>query len=153
MLTVPGAPSFAGAVNFSVELWHRPEVVDASRRFLIGRVTALGGWYMYSQDAELAFVLYGSPALSVFGTPLGVVAYTHVVVTYDDAASTLSLYENGVLAHAMTGSTVLPSPTAEMTVAAPAGITLAKSSGPFDEIALYDYVLNGTQIKAHYDAR
>jgi hypothetical protein len=153
IFTVPGAPSFSGGVSFSVELWHRPDLVDGTKRFVIGRATSTGGgWYIYSQDSGLVVVLFGSPVLTANGSPISTVGYTHIVATYD-SAGLLNLYENGVLATGVTGTSTLPSTAADLSAAASAGIGLASSSGAYDEIALYDHALTGTEVANHYAKR
>jgi hypothetical protein len=154
LFDAPGTPPFAAGASFSVELWHRPDVVDGTKRFVIGRATATGGgWYMYSQDSGLVFVLFGSPVVSALGAPISIVGYTHIVATYDFPSGVLNLYENGVLAAGGSGTTTLPSSTADLTAGASAGVALASSSGSYDEIALYDHALDGAQVAAHYAKR
>ena len=156
IVTAPGVPSFQPRRSFSIELWIRPEIVDATPRYLLGRMdSAVGGWYLYSASVGVVFVITGTggPPQAVTGPALDTTTPSHVVATYDGATDTMSIYVNGTFAASGAGTPMVPDAPTDFTVANNLSFSMLGTTGLYDEIAIYDVALTGSRVAAHFAAR
>ncbi len=79
-------------------------------------------------------------------------AWHHVVFTRTKATGALALYVDGASAGTATGSTVSLTATANINLGRLA-TAIQYYAGSLDEVALYNTVLSGATITAHYNAR
>jgi hypothetical protein len=154
-----GTPAFGmPRHSFTVELWVQPEKVDGTARFLVGRADSVyGGWYVQSSDIGLTFVMTGGSPLvtqAVVGPVLAAGSWSHVVAVYDGSgADAMMLYVNDVASGPISGTPTLPEKALDFTIGIPAALAMVGTTGSFDEVAFYDYVLDPSRVTAHYAAR
>ncbi|MDB4933812.1 MAG: LamG domain protein jellyroll fold domain protein, partial [Labilithrix sp.] len=150
------ALSFPGRAPYSIEAWVAPEGDNFSYRRIVEQVTydsngnAQDGYIIYNHETSAAEQYVDGSAAQVLGPPLGNLAYSHVVVTFDGGA--LRIYVNGALART-TAATAVPAAAVPATVFI-GGNTRPGSGwiGKIDEVAIYAYPLDAKQVDAHYRA-
>jgi len=149
-----GLFKFAGRAPFSIECWHRPDVVDADWRILAGvnywTATRQGYTFEYlidrlSVDRRRDSVDESATMYTAVFTP-GV--WTHVASTYD--GNVLRIYVDGV--ETVNGPSTLSIETGgtEPFVISHPVYTV---SGTVDECAVWERALPAERIAAHYAAK
>lgn len=153
--------------HFSIEAWFKPDTGNPAITIIRGNdgaVAGINGWSMVFDiqsaiSARFGIVSNGgssSATVNVAGTYVAG-TYYHLVGVFSTNAD-IKLYVNGVL-----GGTT---PTGIITLRAtgdPVGLlfgatnnstagAVSPTPGTIDEIAVYTYRLNGTQVLAHYNA-
>ncbi|HEX8794693.1 MAG TPA: LamG domain-containing protein [Polyangiaceae bacterium] len=143
---------FAGTVPLTIELWAKPDMLNAGYGHLEGKMLyndagqPYDGIYMYVHTGTtLGFERWGNGSidLALSSTSVAVGSWWHIVGTYSSGVA--SLYVNGALAD--TGPTAV-SVTAN-TVSFQMGDLF---QGSLDEVALYGSALSAPRILAHYQA-
>ncbi len=111
------------------------------------------GWamYLYGTDGRIQASRYHDGVEEeVFGDPIAVGRWTHVVATYD--GTELAVYVDGE----PTGRGPSPSPISafvnDLTIGASRGGTACRFRGMIDELAIYDAPLSSARIRAHHRA-
>lgn len=151
-----GAIDFAGTAPFSLEIWFNVATVDTTYRFLLGKDTQPTSgreeWGVVIQSVDgLYFERYIAGSGRGAGTaaqPL-VGRWVHTVSTYD--GMTLAFYVDG----ALVDQSLDPRSQLAKNVSLYAGSDGAGRGvidGALDELAIYDFALSATRIKAHFDA-
>jgi len=155
-VAVAGAPDvFSGTHPHTVELWVRPQPIDARYRYLFSRefTTAAGrqGTGIWIQSRGIGFERYrdgvGSSITVASGLPEA--TWSHVVASYDGA--TMRLFING----AQVGSRASPTPLlagGTLELGAGAGGASGFLAGDLDDAALYDRAVTRSHVAAHVAA-
>ena len=151
-----GAPDvFSGARAHTVELWVRPQTVDARYRYLFSRefTTAAGrqGTGVWLQSRGIGFERYrdgvGVSITIASGLPQG--TWSHVVASFD--GTTMRLFVNGVqVGSKATAAPLVAGGTLEL--GAGAGGASGYLAGDLDEVALYDRAVTRSHVAAHNNA-
>lgn len=145
----------SGKTPFSLELWFRPDVNDASYRFLASGYELVDGgresFGVYTHAiAGLVAERYVADNQENTGIPpLGPGVYRHVVLTYDGAS--MALYVDGTLASSAADARSARSTAPVITFGA-FGNNNASVRGSIDELAVYDKALTAARVLAHYKA-
>ena len=157
-ISVPGnAFDFARRSPFSIEAWIYPTKIDSTYRRIASNERRTGsqrqGWTFWvvedGSDGVLGFERYRDGTADGVGTNGIIVGrWVHAVVTYDGA--TLLLFVDGALASSATSKTWELLGSSNMFLATDPENN--RWTGSLDEIAIYDYALTPTTIKAHYAA-
>lgn len=147
-------PDFAPPVNLSLEAWIYPQdtatgndriIIDKSNNEYDLRINVNG---------NLQFITGGISAIDTtlnFATPANANRWYHVVVTFDDAANTVSFYRDGCLTRTVSGFTGLVQDTvSELRIGRHSTLTLPSFNGRIDEAAIYNVPLTLATIQNHY---
>jgi hypothetical protein len=146
-----------GGTEFSLEVWAKPTVIDATYRRLITKRVTNGasddGWSLvHNSERHLTLETYvagkWAGGLTDQSLPSGV--YSHIVVTYDKA--TLRFYVDSALAKEFATDIRLSGNGADLVIGA---ISTANGNvwvGDLDEVALYHHALSADRVSAHYRA-
>jgi heparinase II/III-like protein/concanavalin A-like lectin/glucanase superfamily protein len=156
VLSVPGAPDYAGTRPYALELWARPKSIDGSFRFLLAReqTTTAGrqGTGVWLSGSGLGFERWTDGVASTVhyapGLALGV--WSHVTATYDGRA--MRLYVNGAQVGSRETSAPLSGEPGPTEIGAGAGGRGGFFAGEIDEVASYPRALIRSHVKAHYAA-
>lgn len=149
-----------GAAPFAIEVWAKPDVVDAVPRRVLTKVTTPSagkvgdGYSIALKESSTPLVFEAWTAGSGGGqvvtrAPLTAGVYSHLVVSYDGV--TLRIFVDGEEA----GS----NPVALTLIDNPARLVLGSLSsadgntwrGELDEFAFYDHDLPATRVRAHHE--
>jgi hypothetical protein len=102
-----------GTSPFGIEIWVRPDTLDASSRRIVSRETAAGGYLLAARGDALVFSRFaaGDDGADRWSTvsvaPLPLHEWSHVVANYDDDG-TMRLWVDGELAGQRASSLELP---------------------------------------------
>lgn len=146
--------AFTGDTPYSVEAWIKPTLIDAEFRGILGRKDGLlqkGYSFWVSTNGGLGFGRYDDTLVNEAMAniaPLDVV--THVVGTFD--GTNLRLYANGTLAATTPVTFALPANSARFAIGGKGEGQAGFFAGVIDEVAVYGKALEGTRIRAHYEA-
>jgi len=156
---IPDQPAYALTQSLTIEGWVRPRGNGYVIFFRGDHRPGLDP-YSLSMDGQrnLGFGIGAEDGSSAsVKVPAGLGAWIHVAGVLDDAAGTLSLYTNGVLA-AATNTTVRPFGALEPDQMPGIGIGNVNDGGnnfPFngdlDEIGLYNRALSADEVNAIYE--
>lgn len=148
--------SFPGSASFSIEVWIDPASLDGTdRHVFIQEVTDTSGkegYGLFVNTGNITFerwVSGSSRALNVGPPPVG--QYTHVVATYDGAATTpaMHVYVNGAEPVAsQPDNRAMPVLAGGAYVGCHGGAN--GFDGMLDEVAVYGAALTSTQAATHY---
>lgn len=146
---------FAGNAPYTVELWAMRDTVDSKVRWMIDRTsdgTPHEGWQIYTgADFTLHSRSTNDVEVGYAGTDqFDDGQWRYLVATYDGDEA--SFYRDGEF----TGGMISPDP-----IGGPSGLLVFgdttqgqfyKFDGVLDDIAIYDYALSVTQVRAHFTA-
>jgi hypothetical protein len=165
-LTTPVAP---WGSDMTIETWVKTTASNSARcaAFPIlgnwGSASACGvGQIFGTSDGRLKFVVsedaisgFGDDTVEVYGSFLADDAWHHVAVTIDPAANAVNLYRDGQLdgqgditVITKSGGGIGPMAQIGHVQAYPADLYF---NGALDELAVYNRVLSGAEIAAHYN--
>jgi hypothetical protein len=155
-VSVGNALSFPGNAPFAIEAWVSPDGDNFSYRRIVQRLVydpagkPLEGYIVYNQQTFAAErYVDGGVSLAV-GPPLGNLAYSHVVVTFDGGA--LRIYVNGALTQTVAAAGSAADTGATFFIGGDGQNSGAGWVGALDEIAVYAYALEPDQVAAHFRA-
>ena len=147
---------FSGVQPFSVELWARPDTVDATYRRLLSKQGSTGGtqgYTLYSVTGVngIGFQRFRDDVADTAKCPQLAPATTyHVVGTYDGA--TLRLYKNGVECGSVASTRSLLDHTGPFVVGNTSILAGRNFDGRLDEPAVYSRALAAAEVLEHYNA-
>lgn len=149
-----------GTAPFAIEVWAKPDVVDAVPRRIVTKVTTpsagkVGDGYSIAHESSsspLTFAAWTAGSgggKAVTKAPLAAGVYSHIVVSYDGV--TLRIFVDG--------DEATSNPVALTMVDNPARLVLGSLSsadgntwrGELDEFAFYDHDLPAARVKAHHE--
>jgi hypothetical protein len=153
VLSVSGAPDYAGTQPYTLELWVRPKAIDGTYRFLVSReeTTSAGrqGTGIWLSSGGLGFERWTNGVSSTVdytaGLPAG--AWSYVTATYD--GTTMRLYVNGSQVGSRETSTSLLAQDGPTEIGAGAGGHAGFFAGDIDEVALYSRAIIRSHVGAH----
>ena len=148
--------AFAGAANYSFEVWVRPTVSDNSVRFIVTRQTDASpnnGYQLYfDRDFTLASRTVDGTEASYLGISQGLAAngWTHIVFTFD--GSLPMMFIDGSVVACAQDAPAIGGGAGHFVVGDSAPGQFNKMNGQLDELAIYDHALAGDRVAAHFAA-
>jgi hypothetical protein len=147
--------NFSGTNSFTIEVWHKPHVVDASGSVVYAKSSDspnYDGYYLEYWNGGVHFLRYDSTSHTadtcLYSTAPVVDRTYHWVVTYD--GSTIRLYQNGRLVATQASTKSMGSPTASLKLNQWSSGGSA-CDGTSDSFAIYNgMVLTADEIWEHY---
>ena len=161
-MTVPDDPILALDGDLSVECWVRPDIVSGTQT-LIGKTTDVSGnkpltLQMVGASAQVTYTSGGTlftltddgganDGLPTVNFSLSACKWYHLAVTYDLAATTLTLYVNGVAA-ASNNSAPVPDTNSLSLAIGQSGESTPSGffSGAIDEVRIFKDYAFGTAV-------
>jgi hypothetical protein len=152
---------FAGTVPYSIELWAKPAVLDATYRNLYTKLESApprSGHFLWvhategivtERDEGYAWDPPDGSQIGAGGAPPQLGVWIHVVGTYD--GSRLRFYLNGSLVDTSSASFAISDVTTPFVVGANKE-GAEQFVGTVDEVAVYGKVLSADRVLAHYHA-
>ena len=156
VVSVPGAPDYAGTTPYTLEMWVRPATIDGTFRFLISRerTTPAGrqGTGIWISKSGLGFERWANGVDASVDDPTGLApgAWSHVAATYD--GTTMRLFVNGAQVGSRATTTPIEASTEATEIGVGAGGRAGFFSGSIGEVALYSRAIIRSHISAHVDA-
>lgn len=161
-ITLPRDLDFTGNLPISVEVWVKvPKRDGESFGFLVDHETwdTRGGWSLIFDDNHLEYELYGGDGGGKIITANGIGdpadgQWHYVAVTYDGATVKTFLDANLVVQRASLPTVVYDTDAGIKWLVGRQSCDSCGQhlEGVIDELAIYDYALSQTRLKAHFDA-
>ncbi len=153
-IAVTGAPNPTGVAPYTIEVWVRPRLADATPRYIFARETGSGtrqGTGVYLSSAGLGFERWtnGVKTAVTLSSGLPLHAWSLVTATYD--GTTMRLFVNGVQLGSHAAAAALQAVPGTLTIGAGPGGT-SNFAGDVDEAAVYPLALARAHVAAHYAA-
>jgi hypothetical protein len=155
--TVPGSCSFgdvydfSNTANYTVEVWVKPDGLEADSYIWTKGGEATGGWLLQNADPVLVTRRVDSGGVDdgAFITSGLSADVHHVVFTYD--GTTLLLYVDGVQVDDVGSTRNLPNSTDQLRLGVASGGG-SGFDGWFQDAAIYTAALDAATVLAHYTA-
>jgi hypothetical protein len=156
-VNIPGGP-FNLANNFTLEAW----VINTNNGPFVGRIfsnrllspIAAGYGFGVLPDARMRFTTFGIKDYDSNVVVPRDGQYHYVAVTFD-TSNAANFYLDGTLRQTMGGPSPARSSPSDLDIGrnpVSNGVTFESWNGTIDEPAIYNRVLSGAQIAAHYQA-
>lgn len=153
-ISVDGLFSFADRAPFTIECWHRPDVIDATWRIIAG----VNYWTATRQGYTVEFIDdhistdrrrdSNDESATFWSSVFTVGVWTHVASTYD--GNEIRQYIDGAMvASAPSTLMILPGAVEPFSLSHP----MYTVTGTLDECAVWERALPAERIAAHFNAR
>lgn len=153
-ISLDGSFSFADRSPFTIECWHRPDVIDATWRIIAG----VNYWTATRQGYTVEFIDdristdrrrdSNEESATFWSNVFTVGVWTHVASTYD--GSEVRQYVDGAMVASVPSTLmILPGAVEPFSLSHP----VYTVSGTLDECAVWERALPAERIAAHFNAR
>ena len=146
----PADAALNSPVQFSVEVWAKPTGGVGTYHGVVTSRVYPQGWVLYlGTDSSWEFwVNSGSGMASIYSNPATLNSWHHLVGTYD--GTTVSLYDNGVLAASAPSTTYAGQTGNALQIARSEPGDNLYFPGQLEEAAVYGAALSAAQVQHHY---
>ncbi len=146
-VSMPNSSSLQITSQLTISAWVKRDVLDSQFREIVRK----GQLYFLLINNENEFAMGIANSQYDQGYPLsGTNVWEHLVGVYDDAADSIYLYLNGNLVKTVSTGSVLTTDTTELRLGS-TEVDQQFFDGLIDDIRIYNYALNATQIRTLYN--